>query len=97
MTDTGLGTYHSARERISLFSTARQQDTCTHSEQWALWSLRPDVSCGDLSDLHAHHCDFCQSETVRCDWRLWTGSGSGLAGGSSGAHYYLGKGFIKCY
>lgn len=66
-------------------------------EQLALWSLRSDISCGDLADLQAHHCDLCQSETVRCDWRLWTGSESGLAGGSSGAHYYLGKGFIKCY
>lgn len=28
----------------------------------------------------AHHCDFCQSETVRCEWRLWMGSGLRLAG-----------------
>lgn len=56
MTVTGLGTYCSASrsgQGKNHFSTAGQQETCTNSEQWALWSLRSDVSCGNLADLQA--------------------------------------------
>ena len=75
MTVTGLGTYPLPGQGKNHFSTAGQQETCTNSEQWALWSLRSDVSCGNLADLQACHCDFRQSETVQCERRLWTGSG----------------------
>lgn len=64
MTVTGLGTYRSASrsgQGKNHFSTAGQQETCTNSEQWTLWS---NVSCGNLADLQACHCDFRQSETV---------------------------------